>query len=377
MISAASKMPGMSLWSLWAGSCPRLVLWLLMALRRVRVALMGSGLFSALAFGCVVSPDTFACSDDTNCSGGRCESNGYCSFPTDACPSGQRFSEHSGPFSGECVPTEDGTDATDPADTTGTADPTDTTGTTDPTDTTDSTDTTDPTSTTDPADPTDPTDPVTTGPSDPTTSDTTDTSSGDPDGSNCAENEQCQSGFCYLTPLGGVCGECASDGDCNNGGCNLPNPLVRPAIASTCNTGTLGGGCQTNDVCSDGLSCVEIINVPGILTASTCSECASTDDCGDSEVCNLSLGLPNLTGEWTCVPRNSVEDGEFCDFPGDGDDACANFCAEASIKGVIIFGVCGECNLAGAMVQGCEDGESCVEPEASIDGTTVPSVCAP
>lgn len=337
-----------------------------MTLSRVRVALAGSGLLSALAFGCVVSPETFACSDDTNCSGGRCESNGYCSFPADECPSGQRFSEHSGPFSGDCVPNADGTDTTDPTDAT------------DPASTTDPTDATDPTDTTGGTDPTDPTDPTTTGPPDlTTTDDTRGTGSGDPDGSECTQSEQCESGACYVTSLGGICGECADDDDCVDGGCNLPNPLLRPAVPSACNVGTLGGGCQTSDVCADGLICVEIINVPGILDASTCSECASTDDCGDAQVCNLSLGLPNLTGERTCVTPGTVEDGEFCDFPGDGNEACANFCAEASIKGLIVFGVCGGCNTVEGMAQGCLNGRSCVAPEASLDGTTVPSVCAP
>lgn len=57
------------------------------------------------AVGCNLS-ESFACSDDASCDNGWCEINGYCSFPDDACETGRRFSEFSGPFSGECVPTD-------------------------------------------------------------------------------------------------------------------------------------------------------------------------------------------------------------------------------------------------------------------------------
>jgi hypothetical protein len=49
---------------------------------------------------------SFQCASDGNCSGspaGRCEANGFCSFPDTSCTSGFRFGEHSGPDSGKCV----------------------------------------------------------------------------------------------------------------------------------------------------------------------------------------------------------------------------------------------------------------------------------
>lgn len=49
----------------------------------------------------------FACSDDSSCPDGQCELNGYCSFPAEDCPSGRRYGQFSGPFSGQCVAPED------------------------------------------------------------------------------------------------------------------------------------------------------------------------------------------------------------------------------------------------------------------------------
>src|SRR5690606_17408734 len=112
---------------------------------------------------------------------------------------------------------------------------------------------------------------------------------------------------CYVTGIGGLCGECSSDADCDGGGCSLPNPISSPPSGSTCNMGELGGGCETTEVCEEGLSCVEIINVPGILVANTCSECTTSDECTD-QVCNISVDVANISGQKTCVDEGSVED---------------------------------------------------------------------
>jgi hypothetical protein len=63
----------------------------------------GFGLGLALACGC--TRGTFACEDDLACGGdGTCQPEGWCSFPDDGCPSGQRFGEHSGEgLGGLCV----------------------------------------------------------------------------------------------------------------------------------------------------------------------------------------------------------------------------------------------------------------------------------
>jgi hypothetical protein len=45
----------------------------------------------------------FKCSTDADCSGGTCESVGYCSVMDSNCSSGHRFGDSAGPFAGQCV----------------------------------------------------------------------------------------------------------------------------------------------------------------------------------------------------------------------------------------------------------------------------------
>lgn len=62
----------------------------------------------ALALGCG-SSNVFECKIDGDCDGeealGRCEPNGFCSFPDDTCPSTRRYGTHAGDgLAGTCVP---------------------------------------------------------------------------------------------------------------------------------------------------------------------------------------------------------------------------------------------------------------------------------
>ena len=45
----------------------------------------------------------FRCDEDTQCAGGVCQADGFCSFADATCPSGQRYGEHSGSLSNTCV----------------------------------------------------------------------------------------------------------------------------------------------------------------------------------------------------------------------------------------------------------------------------------
>jgi cysteine-rich repeat protein len=66
------------------------------------VALFGAALLSCAPAG------AFECQADSQCSGGRCEADGWCSFPDTRCDSGQRYGEHAGGgLAGECVPVGD------------------------------------------------------------------------------------------------------------------------------------------------------------------------------------------------------------------------------------------------------------------------------
>ena len=63
--------------------------------------------------GCSPQRTLFACTDNTSCGGGFCETSGFCSFTDPSCPSGRRFGDLGGP-NGQCVdqpPPDAGPDA--------------------------------------------------------------------------------------------------------------------------------------------------------------------------------------------------------------------------------------------------------------------------
>lgn len=163
-----------------------------------------------------------------------------------------------------------------------------------------------------------------------------------PNGGMCTEDADCESMQCYDGGLlGGLCGECNEDVDCKEGGCSVPNPLTMSP--SLCNMGELGGGCETSDVCMDGLVCALILDVPGVITASTCSECETDADCTD-QLCAPSYDVMNISGQKTCVDAGSIENGNGCDLEGSGSESClSTFCAPADVMGFLELGVCSEC----------------------------------
>ncbi len=64
---------------------------------------VGLGAIVVVAVSCGGN-EVFACLDDDACAEGICQPEGYCSFPDDACPSGQRFGEFAGDgLAGTCV----------------------------------------------------------------------------------------------------------------------------------------------------------------------------------------------------------------------------------------------------------------------------------
>ena len=57
----------------------------------------------ALLLGGCLRATEYHCADDTACSGGTCQPNGYCSFADPACDSGQRFGDSAGASANTCV----------------------------------------------------------------------------------------------------------------------------------------------------------------------------------------------------------------------------------------------------------------------------------
>lgn len=223
------------------------------------------------------------------------------------------------------------------------------------------------------------TDPSMTEPSTITVS--TDTTAGPdplPNGEVCDENDMCESMMCYVVgPLGGICGECLSDADCaasTGGGCSIPNPLAMPPEGATCNMGEPGEGCMSDDVCADEQVCAEILNVPGILVASTCSECIEDAGCMNGQLCSPQYNVADLSGVKTCVDPGSVADGIGCDFAGTGNDACASgFCVPADVLMVLELGVCSAC----ATDEDCTGEDVCVPPAIDLESGLVAGACAP
>lgn len=73
-------------------------------LRMGRLAIVVAAVSAVLSWsvGCLRSTE-FHCTGDSECSGGVCESTGYCSFTDMACSSGRRYGDLSGAHSNECV----------------------------------------------------------------------------------------------------------------------------------------------------------------------------------------------------------------------------------------------------------------------------------
>lgn len=196
-----------------------------------------------------------------------------------------------------------------------------------------------------------------------------------PDGSDCTTNEECISGMCFhVAILGGICGECLTDDDCPDGGCSLPIPELFPdgPKGATCNTGELGDGCNETESCQGDMTCAVLIDVPGILTASGCSECDSDADCTGGQLCSPGYDIADLSGAKTCVDPGSVENGEGCDHEGSGDDACnSGFCFAYDFMGFVTVGVCGECKADGDCAEG-----TCLEPDINQDTfEVIPPTC--
>lgn len=218
------------------------------------------------------------------------------------------------------------------------------------------------------------TDPSTVSTTDPVTTDPTDPTGGtQPNGAMCNDSSECMSGHCFVVGiLGGLCGECETDDDCPGGGCSLPNPLANPPYGSVCNDGGYGSGCMGDDVCADGLVCATVIDVPGVLTASTCGECTSDAECDAGFVCAPDIAVASLTGVYRCVAQGSLANGQSCEFAGSGDASCVSgHCAIADVMGLLQIGVCSECEIDAQ----CGPMQTCEAPQVDLMSGLIAGTC--
>ncbi len=86
----------------------------------MRVFALGAALGGAMVPTWSCGGDVFSCQLDDECGpGGTCQAIGHCSFPDDACASGQRFGDNAGSLSGDCVVVDDATAGGDTTSSTG------------------------------------------------------------------------------------------------------------------------------------------------------------------------------------------------------------------------------------------------------------------
>ncbi|NVB37732.1 hypothetical protein G6O69_07795 [Pseudenhygromyxa sp. WMMC2535] len=202
--------------------------------------------------------------------------------------------------------------------------------------------------------------------------DTTEETAGDlPNGAACTSDGECMSANCYVVPfLGGQCGECNEDADCDAGGCTAPNPFE--SNGSTCNMGELGGGCESSDVCEDGLTCGNVLDLLGLIQINTCGNCETDDMCTDDQICAPLVSVEEFSGVNDCIDPGTLEQDAFCNLEGNGDNACASgICSTIDIMGLAEVGACGQCNSD----DDCA-GDTCVAGEFVLDsGMLVGSTC--
>ncbi len=328
----------------------------------------GTWLIAGLLLLPACKDGAFFCTDDAQCTedgeAGVCQPNDLCSFPSEDCPSGQAYGKYSGTLAGRCVEDEVGSS--------GTASETDVS-----------------VMMTEPTGPT--SDATLTGSASEATTDggtgqdtlgggETSSSStgsdagpdGSPNGAVCQDDDDCASAACYASILGSVCGECLSDADCEFG-CTPPYPLDPSQQWALCNEGKLGDSCEISESCaSSDLQCVSFANVAGVLSISTCSECASNDDCPGSMLCNEFFNAGEFRGGFACVNPGSLFEGAFCTTGPVGEAACMGHCAPGNYMGLFNFGVCSECGTDAD----CPTDMTCQPPELDLEaGTSTTATC--
>ena len=162
------------------------------------------------------------------------------------------------------------------------------------------------------------------------------------DGDDCTADTDCASLNCYLVPfLGGFCGECNSDDDCEAGGCTAPNPFA--SGGSTCNMGELGAGCESTEVCEADLTCGTVLDLLGLIQINTCGECDTDAECDGDLICAPVVVVQDFSGVASCIEAGTLPQDSFCNLEGNGNEACENLCVPIDIMNLAEIGGCGEC----------------------------------
>jgi hypothetical protein len=134
----------------------------------------------------------------------------------------------------------------------------------------------------------------------------------------CAESSECDSGFCWDTPVGpNICSECENDTDCN-GEMVCSYTINADVRWATCTGNTpLGEACQENGEC-----------VSGFCHPDVCSECAADENCfGDGSCTDDTEGVGYFIcqgGLGDSCQTSQDCNSEFCYIrQGPGGGACS------------------------------------------------------
>ncbi|MCK5690107.1 hypothetical protein KAI87_12595, partial [Myxococcota bacterium] len=139
----------------------------------------------------------------------------------------------------------------------------------------------------------------------------------------CTSGDDCDSGFCYETAADSFCSLCEVAGDCGvQRDCVF---YARDSYAVCEGTGILGATCESSDQC-----------ISDACAAEVCSECATSEDCGEGGSCveDTDLGYHVCEGGL----GNSCETAEECDSGvcyDTGDGSVCSECEIASVCGVL------------------------------------------
>ncbi len=201
------------------------------------------------------------------------------------------------------------------------------------------------------------------------------------DGTACAYNAQCTSGFCAV-PKGSLCGACApvpAAGDpCDTVASCGPDKTCTPM--QTCQPWVAAGGaCDgKTEVCAPGSSCV----IPAMATMGTChADAASLAATCDFKrqtgpACDANAGL-YCANTNACIAVSYVAAGSACGaMKGTADDVCTNgsSCFAGTCLALAAEG--GACDLAAG--PGCMNPGRCVVSGGGTAGTCAlpdPSQC--
>lgn len=189
------------------------------------------------------------------------------------------------------------------------------------------------------------------------------TEGGDGDlGAQCSDDSNCADGLvCNGVPgFGGVCSDCSSDADCPGGNCTFNGGYF------ACGDGSLGQMCESDAACGDELYCAEVVNLGGLVNGNFCSECKDDSQCTDGQLCAPIVqftGLDDFSGQRSCIDPGTAPNNQLCDADGSGDEQCEGYCTTADIMGLIVIGVCGECETDAEC-----DGGTCAPAMVGLDG---------